>query len=44
MVCWGCHGSVYDPSSEVDQSAMELVGYHMPQREMRDIYQSICLL
>ena len=28
MVCWGCCGSVQDLSSEVDQSAMELVGYN----------------
>ena len=44
MVCQGHHGSVYDLSSEADQSAMELVGYHTSQREMRDIYQSIYLL
>ena len=44
MVCWGCHSSVYNPGSEVDQSAMELVGYHTSQREMRDVYQSIYLL
>ena len=37
-------GSVYDSDSEVDQSAMELVGYHMSQKEIRDIYQSIYLL
>ena len=40
----GHHGSVYDAGSEADQSAMELVGYNMSQREMRDIYQSIYLL
>ena len=44
MVCWGCQGSMYDPDSEADQSAMELVGYHMSQKEMRDIYQSVYLL
>ena len=44
MVCWGHHGSVYDPGSEADQSAMELVGYHTSQKEMRDVYQSIYLL
>ena len=38
----GCHGSIYDPG--VDQSAMELVGYHMSQKEMRDIYHSVYLL
>ena len=44
MVCWGHHGSVYEPGSEADQSAMELVGYHTSWREMRDIDQSIYLL
>ena len=44
MVHWGHCGSVYDHSSEANQSAMELVGYHTSQREMRDIYQSIYLL
>ena len=32
MVCWGCRGSMYDPTSEVDQSAMELVGYCTSQK------------
>ena len=44
MVCWGHHGSVYNHGSEADQSAMELVGYHTSQREMRDMYQSVYLL
>ena len=44
MVHWGHCGSVYDHSSEANQSAMELVRYHTSQREMRDIYQSIYLL
>ena len=44
MVHQHCQSSVYDPGSKADQSAMELVGYHMSQREMRDIYQSIYLL
>ena len=44
MAHQGCHSIVYDPGSEVDQSAMELVGYHTSQGEMRDIYQSIYLL
>ena len=33
-----------DPDSEVGQPAMELVGYHMSQKEIRNIYQSIYLL
>ena len=40
----GCHGSIYEPDPRADQSAMELVGYHMSQKEMRDIYHSIYLL
>ena len=44
MVHRGCQHSMYDSDSEVDQSAMELVGYHMSQKEIRDIYQSIYLL
>ena len=44
MVHWGLCGSVHDSGSEADQSAMELVGYHTSQSEMRDIYQSIYLL
>ena len=44
MVHWSHHGIVYDPGSKVAQSAMELVGYHTSQREMRDIYQSVYLL
>ena len=44
MVCWGCWVSMYDSDSEADQSAMELVGYHTSQKEIRDIYQSIYLL
>ena len=42
MVHWGHWGSVYDSDSETDQSTMELVGYHMSQKEIRDVYQSIC--
>ena len=44
MAHQGCQGSMYDPDSEADQSAMELVGYHTSQKEIRDIYQSIYLL
>ena len=35
---------MYDSNSKADQSAMELVGYHTSQKEIRDIYQSIYLL
>ena len=44
MVHWGCWGSVYDSDSELDQSAMELVGYNTSKKEIRDIYQSVYLL
>ena len=44
MVYQGHQGSVYDSDSEADQSAMELVGYHTCQKEIRDIYQSVYLL
>ena len=27
MCCWGCLSSILEPNPEVDQSAMELVGY-----------------
>ena len=33
-----------EPDPKVDQSAMELVGYHMSWKEIRDIYHSIYLL
>ena len=44
MFCQGCWGSMYNPNSKADQSAMELVGYHTSWKEIRDIYQSIYLL
>ena len=40
----GCQSSICEPDPEVDQSTMELVGYHMSQKEIRDIYHSIYLL
>ena len=44
MFCWGCWGSIYEPDPGADQSPMELVGYQMSQKEMRDIYHSVYLL
>ena len=44
MCCWGHPGSLREPSSEADQSALHLVGYHTSQREMRDVYHSVYLL
>ena len=33
-----------EPSSEADQSALHLIGYHMSQKELRDVYHSVYLL
>ena len=44
MCCQGCQGSVREPSSEVDQSALHLIGYHMSRKELRDMYHSVYLL
>ena len=40
----GCWGSVPKPEPGADLSAMELVGYRMSRKEMRDIYHSVYLL
>ena len=44
MCHWGCQGSIREPSSEADQSALHLIGYHTSQKELRDIYHSVYLL
>ena len=44
MCCQGHPGSMREPSSEVDQSTLHLVGYHTSRREMRDVYHSMYLL
>ena len=44
MCCWGCQGSIREPSSEVDQSALHLIGYHTSQKELRDMYHGVYLL
>ena len=44
MFCRGCWGSVPEPDPRADQSAMELVGYQMSRKSMRDIYHSMYLL
>ena len=36
--------SILEPNPEVDQSAMELVGYRMSRKEIRDVYHSMYLL
>ena len=40
----GCQGSMSRPYLEVDQSAMELVGYQTSCKEMQGIYYSVYLL
>ena len=40
----GCQGSIPKPETRADLSAMELVGYRMSRKEMRDIYHSVYLL
>ena len=40
----GRQGSIREPSSEVDQSALHLIGYHTSQKELRDVYHSVYLL
>ena len=44
MCWWGHQGSVREPSSEVDQSTLHLIGYHTSQKELRDVYHSVYLL
>ena len=39
-----CQGSIREPSSEADQSALHLIGYHTSQKELRDVYHSVYLL
>ena len=40
----GCQSHIPEPNLEVDQSAMELVGYQMSRQEMWDVYHSVYLL
>ena len=44
MCHWGHQGSVREPNSEADQSALHLIGYHTSQKELRDVYHSVYLL
>ena len=39
-----CQGSVREPNSEADQSALHLIWYHTSQKELRDVYHSMYLL
>ena len=40
----GHQNSIWEPNSEVDQSAMGLIGYQTSQKEMREVYHSVYLL
>ena len=40
----GCQSCILEPNPEADQSTMELVGYKMSRKEMRDVYHSVYLL
>ena len=40
----GCQSSIPEPNPKADQSAMELVGYQMSRKEIRDVCHSIYLL
>ena len=44
MWCQGCQDSVKEPDPEAGQSALELIGYHTSQAEVRDVYHSVYLL
>ena len=44
ICCQGCQSSLLEPNPKVDQSAMELVGYQMSRKEIRDVYHSVYLL
>ena len=44
MCHWGCQSSIPEPNPKVDQSAMELVGYWMSRKEIRDMCHSVYLL
>ena len=44
MCHWGHQSSIPEPNPKVDQSAMELVGYRMSRREIRNMYHSVYLL
>ena len=44
MYHWGCQGSIREPNSEADQSALHLTGYHTSRKELRDVYHSVYLL
>ena len=44
MCCQGHQGSIREPNSEADQSALQLIGYHTSRKELKDMYHSVYLL
>ena len=44
MCHWSNQGIIREPNSEVDQSALHLIGYHTSRKELRDVYHSVYLL
>ena len=44
MCCQGHQNSIREPNSEVDQSAMGLIGFRTSQKEVREVYHSVYLL
>ena len=44
MCCRGLWGSVREPDPETHQTALQLIGYHTLQKELRNVYHSVCLL
>ena len=44
MCCQRHQGSIREPNSEADQSALHLIGYHTSRKELRDMYHSMYLL
>ena len=44
MCCRGCQSQVREPSTEEDQSALHIIGYHTSRKELRDVYHSVYLL
>ena len=40
----GHQSQVREPSTEEDQSALHIIGYHTSRKELRDVYHSVYLL
>ena len=41
---WGHQSQVRESSTEEDQSALHIIGYHTSRKELRDVYHSVYLL